>query len=570
MTRRFPSLIARSISAELLRLLALTGLCLVTVISFAAAIKPLADGQIGLAEAVRFMALAVVPMLQFALPFAAGFAATITYHRFAADNEATAAMAGGISHRALLAPAAIIGLALALLIAFLMNFSIPNFLHDMERVIARNAADALVSSIERGQSISIGEWDLHAESALSFTPDDTDDDAGPYEVVLLDNVFASQMDQAGNAAVFISARRVRALLYEDPGAGEGATVVQLVFDDPLIVQDDESGTRREIIETDRTFTQPIRIPGAFSDDPKFRTMGELARLKENPAELRGIAQLRRRLASRLAEHFTIEEIDQRLAVAGRARLEDGAGGSILLRAASLQPAGEHAWRLVPEQPDQPIVIRWTRPGGAETNHLAESATLELLTGENRPGAQWWTPARKGVVRLVARRVATVTPDDPEPTADRESLAFPALSTPTDYFDAERKRPVRDILERARAIAEQGSPVAERIRRAASTLQEETDDALREVVSKQHERAAFSSSCLLMVLIGAVVGFAMRDALPLPVYLWSFLPALVAVITMSSGQRLTHRIGTPGLLLLWGGVGALALLCLALFARLRRH
>mgnify|MGYP000423281398 CR=1 FL=1 len=37
------------------------------------------------------MLLAMPPMLQYALPFAACFGATLAYHRFAADNEAVAA-----------------------------------------------------------------------------------------------------------------------------------------------------------------------------------------------------------------------------------------------------------------------------------------------------------------------------------------------------------------------------------------------------------------------------------------------------------------------------------------------
>ena len=63
---------------------------------------------------------------------------------------------------------------------------------------------------------------------------------------------------------------------------------------------------------------------------------------------------------------------------------------------------------------------------------------------------------------------------------------------------------------------------------------------------------------------------LRHSLPLAVYMWSFFPALAAVLTVSAGQQMVHQNGPIGLLLLWGGVGALALFTLAEYARLTRH
>ncbi|MCA9294789.1 MAG: LptF/LptG family permease, partial [Phycisphaerales bacterium] len=88
MPARPPLILWRHLAFELARILCLATAALVVIISFAATIKPLADGEIGLLDAFKLMGLMVVPMLQFALPFAAGLAATLTYHRFAADNEA--------------------------------------------------------------------------------------------------------------------------------------------------------------------------------------------------------------------------------------------------------------------------------------------------------------------------------------------------------------------------------------------------------------------------------------------------------------------------------------------------
>src|SRR5690606_21767810 len=84
------------ISVWLWRLVLLTAGILVTVLAFAAAVKFLAEGRLGPLDTLRFMLYSMPPMLEYALPFAGGLAATLTYHRFASDNEAVACQAGGV------------------------------------------------------------------------------------------------------------------------------------------------------------------------------------------------------------------------------------------------------------------------------------------------------------------------------------------------------------------------------------------------------------------------------------------------------------------------------------------
>lgn len=107
------------------------------------------------------------------------------------------------------------------------------------------------------------------------------------------------------------------------------------------------------------------------------------------------------------------------------------------------------------------------------------------------------------------------------------------------------------------------PPLEDLKRRIAALQ-------REVTSKIHERLAMAVSCLVMVLLGAVMALRLHDSLPLTIYLWAFFPALAAVVTVSAGQQLTHQQGAVGLLLLWGGVAALGAYTLVELRRLARH
>ncbi len=91
-----PRLLFRYFLRELLRVFGISAAVLVLVIAFGAAIKPLAaDDLFGPLQTAKFILLAIVPMLQFALPFAAGFAATLVLHRMTGDNEILAAAVGG-------------------------------------------------------------------------------------------------------------------------------------------------------------------------------------------------------------------------------------------------------------------------------------------------------------------------------------------------------------------------------------------------------------------------------------------------------------------------------------------
>jgi lipopolysaccharide export LptBFGC system permease protein LptF len=120
-------------------------------------------------------------------------------------------------------------------------------------------------------------------------------------------------------------------------------------------------------------------------------------------------------------------------------------------------------------------------------------------------------------------------------------------------------------ERARASAPGTA-----LRDAYDDLTRELGALSREITSKQHERAALSVSCFVMVLTGAVTAVRLSRSQPLTVYLWTFFPALLAIMTIAGGQNMTHNAGVIGLPLLWAGVASLLAYTLAVYARLARH
>jgi len=115
--RNDSSILVRHVIAEIAKVLVLTTTVMVIVVAFGAVIRPLAQNLLGPFGVAKYVALATVPMLQFALPFAGGFAATLVTHRMVSDNEFLAMSVSGLSYRSIFRPHVVLGVALAIIMA---------------------------------------------------------------------------------------------------------------------------------------------------------------------------------------------------------------------------------------------------------------------------------------------------------------------------------------------------------------------------------------------------------------------------------------------------------------------
>jgi lipopolysaccharide export LptBFGC system permease protein LptF len=105
---------------------------------------------------------------------------------------------------------------------------------------------------------------------------------------------------------------------------------------------------------------------------------------------------------------------------------------------------------------------------------------------------------------------------------------------------------------------------------------ETVRLKRNIIARIHERTAMSVSCMVMMLLGSVLAIYMRSTLPLTVYLWSFVPAILGLVLISSGADVVKDVGTPGqgdligLIVMWSGNGIMFVISLIIFLRVRRN
>lgn len=572
MLSRPPRILWLHTLATLWRLLLLTTAVLVTVLAFAASIRPVAGGELSPGDALRFIALALIPMSAYALPFACAFASTLTYHRLATDLELTAAQASGISLRALLVPAAVTGLLVSGSLAALNEAVIPRYLRGMQEIIKADFARLLTNAIQRGRSVELNDLIVAADSAQALTPDPA---SGATDHVVLLKMVAVRIDKQGRVKDEISAARADVWMFPEIRAdgapsgrrhGDGDMAVVLRVDDAVGL---DQGSNL-VLTSGQEWA--VMMPSSLKDDPKFLTFGELRLLRDDPDQMNWIDARRRELALALGRTSAPRVLRDRLDSAGAVLLTDGAGNRIVVRASGLtqlDPGTPDAWTLIPPSPGAPIEVDFSRQGSARstpsTAWSAKSARLvprvssetvrreltfqlELEDAVTRAVGESGAASAAGAQGRVVRGGLTPQPD---PMIDLLAEPSPAL------------------LPRARADAA-SAPGGSPLRRAFDSLTKEIQSLEREILSKQHERMALAASCFVMVLTGAVTAVRLSHSQPLTVYLWTFFPALLAIITIAGGQNMTHNSGPVGLTLLWGGVLALAGYTLVVYSILARH
>ena len=578
MLRRLPLTLWLYVLGDLWKLVGLTTGVLVTVIAFAAAVKPLADGKLGPEDTLKFMLMAMVPMLQYALPFAACFGATLAYHRLATDNELTAAHAGGVSHRAMLVPAALSGLVLAGILLALSNSIIPRFLRGMAVLVTEDAGKMIMNHVQRGESIKLGNTYIYADRVERLGPDEL---SGAYDRLWLGGLLVvrtSEQDEivsqgsASSAAVWLRRTNVvRGVSGPVAGAG-GKPMTEIVIKPTNAV-----GLGSAVRGSSADMVMSFLVPNPLSDNVKFLSFSELRRLREHPEQIDRVDKAKRALAMMLAERITFSEINDVLRRTGEARFVDPFKQPVTLRAAGLRPTLREGKRdagvfqiLPPTAGDRKIMVEMMLPDGKVQKQPSTGGFVRLPGSSNpdRGAATVTLQLMKVTAVQVGPDGEVDSPDDSGAgRGELEQRLLPDLTFIGDVAPEMFAKSTSDV----ETMAEQrmrikpgdqqvlGAPLAD--------LRRQVMDLLREVLSKEQERYAMSVACLVMVLVGSVMAMRLREALPLTVYLWAFFPALACVLAISGGQQIMHGKGLVGLPVLWAGVGALSVLALAEFVRL---
>lgn len=595
MRPRIPRTILKMLSADLLRLVVVSASVLVSIVAFSTAVKPLAEGTLTAGQALSFMALAAPPMLQYALPFAAGFAATLAYHRFASDNEANAAYAGGIGHRTLLLPALSVGALLLIVMLVLQHSLIPRLLRQMEELVTRDIAQLLVNAVERGDSLRIQDAIIHADTADRLGPDPV---SGARERLLLEGVLAISPNPAGGLSWEATAQRAVVWLFDGevgPGAagaaGASGTLLSSTSGVPdattegaqrgastttVVLQLINQSIVREGQGSSQTAGDVYRfaVPGAFRDKPKFYDWKGLRELRRNPDSVTGVDRQKRELAQALAIDETRRAIRLSIEGDGVLPLVDPEGQWARLTAGGLRwDESRSRYELLPPRGEGGVEVLWRLEDGRARIQRAERAWIRVEESRGVAGVP--------TITLDLEGVATREPGSASASAPGETVRTRLELRDLGLAGADLASLFRlgsdGLLAKADSRVGLGAApnsadaaTVEDIRSRAKSLRKRVLTAKNEALALMHERVAMSFACLVMLMAGAVAALRLHEARPLLVYLRSFFPSLATVIAISSGQNVATERGPVGLALLWGALLILGVFTLVEYVRLARR
>lgn len=570
-----PLTLYRYILRELLKILLLTTAVLVTVMSFGAAIKPMQDGLLGPESLVRFVLFTMPTVLSFALPFAGAFAATLVFTRLVSDNEVLACSASGLSYKRILMPAFLLGLVLTVSMLILSNTVIPGFWRAAKRTVEGDVLGVLVGQLNQNQPYIFRDegYVLYAQSAVQRPPDRDQTVAGltPEQYIELRGVAFGQFDpHTGEVFNDTTASRAGVLLVRDQLTDR--SFVTLRLQDPVFYNAATGELRSDTARFGRIDSDPIYLPNPVEDEAVFFTFQELVQLWNEPDRFDQVRLEKTQLTQAI--------LRQELRVSLQEALTTGRPGEgfVVLKGGI---RGDHYMLSAPSVDwlDPELVLR-SAEGLRITVDRYNSAALAgepELRFEAELGIV--TIATSGFtgepeVMLTLRGVRVLDPILQDSVNEKPEHVFAPMGWDGDLMaeaglDTMSSAELGDLSEQQPYYGSVG------VREAKARLAHEMMALSLKISGQAHTRAASAVACLLLIVLGAVLAIRLKGRMPLVVFFWSFLLALLTLLMIYTGQNMATSLdedflttGGPnwgqmfGLGILWAG----NLLTLAIIGR----
>ena len=519
---------------DMLRQFALTAAVLVVVIAFGAAIKPLSnDSLISPLEAATFVGFAMIPMLQFALPFAAAFAVTLTFHRLSQDNEIIAMAVSGHSYTKILAPFAAFGFALTLLLGVLTQWVIPSFIGKMTQSLAADMPRMLTRSIQQHTPFVQGNLVIWAEQVF------LGGEGGSR--IVLDHAAIAKVDKQNRPVMYLTSSATS--IDVEKNTKDSALLVRSKNTVQWTDDGNGAGSTRGAVESE--LTHAIGIHSETNRRPASMTRGELLDAEDDPALFPPVA----RAAEQLRNLLIMQEY---------------------WRSLSTYFKTNHEMILVSSLNSQRFIIRAESfsngvfKGLVEMDlHRRSGETSLLIPESTRLDVEQAEDGRITSLTLFMKNVRVGVGEIGENT--REDLQVQALS-----IDADITMPV--MSDDIPALLAQATEVENRVvLRSANSLLVQLKNLHEQVVSRINQRWAMSASAFLIVLLGSVTAIRHRDKTALATFSHVFFPTVVAVILVFAGGQIVRDDRMIfGFCIMWSGnAGILALIFMS-WKKLRIH
>ncbi len=548
----------RATLLDLAKVLLVTASVLVTVIAFGAAIKPLSENLLGPSDLMRWMAYATVPMMQFALPFAAAFAGVIVYHRMSSENEVLAMAVSGIPYRRILLPALGMGVLLTVVMVVIVDWGAPTFWRALKTLVANDATRVFVAQVERGEAFRIDKTEIYADEAHQVPPPP---ETGATQRLVLVGVAAMELGEDGLPRREFTAQYATVDLHR---VRDNAVLKVALQDATIFNRGDRAIAGSHIVRP-----EAVDFGQAIEQGPKGMSFLELLRFRDSMEQFPPMVARREKLLDSLAA----ADAWARLAadIAARRPVPLLASGSAEKTLWTIEAERLEGAKAVGGSKGGVVLRQYlgTSPDPAKLRTEVTAPAVEISLAESRDGSppRFDLLVEEGVVRDVR------TAPDGKGTVRPVRVADLALGGDVESRSA---RSNAELLREADAViasfkAGPSESVRALIDAYAKELAGRTQYYRNEVVARIVQRSSQAMTALLMLLAASIFAIGLRHRSTLVVYLLAFVPAIVDVLLISGGEQMLRRdVNVWGFLVAYSGNALLLVVCIAGWWKLSRH
>ena len=577
-----PWTLYRYILRELLKVLVLTTAVLVVVLSFGAAVGPMTDGLLGPVTLIKFVLYTMPTVLGFALPFAGAFSATVVFHTMTKDNEVLACRAGGMSYSRIFAPVAALGLVLMLVLLLLSNTVVPGFWRSAKSTVEGDVLGVLVSQLNQNRPYMLGNGGLvlYADSADVREPPENSSAGGfkAVQFIVMTGVAVGQIEkQTGRVITDTTASKASALLVRDES---GKSYITLRLENPVYFEADSDQMQARGTSGSFETDQPILLPDPISDEATFFTFQDLMRLKHHPDSFDRVRQAKDDLAAAISRQQLTNLITQSLDPEegrGFITLKGGFSDRYYRLSAPVVEAGDGGLVLRASGDDKVTIDTYKNAelrGNPVNRFEGDVARLDILTDRLD---------REPQTRITMQNVLVLAFDGAGEVSGNNNKAeytFPALRYTEQVLGQDPSSMTVDQLSEWTQQDAMGE--AEGVQAARHNLRFRIYELEYMIDAELYTRFATAIATPLLLLLGTLLAVRLHDRLPLVVFFWAFILAILTLVMIHTGSSMAERVSMEdvltgsggdrliGVAVLWGGNLILLLLIGRLYLRVARN
>lgn len=498
----------------------------------------------------RILSLVFPLAAAIALPIAALYSATVSYGRLSADNELIACRASGINIHHLLLPAVVISLVSATATFFCLSYFMPGVIRNLDRLVRANLDQIVQQTLASPQRLPLVEerYRVYADEAEVARGPSTTTDGGDDEPnrVVLHRVAFVEMDK-GNWIRYGTARRVD--IQFDLAERHRRAAADMwglsVFD----------RRRGQWFEEEHDAIAPYDIPQRIPMRIKWMDLGELLWYRRRPEKLPAIQEGLTSLRGGIARALFYASVLEAWRDTQGQHVELGDGSVSLVMSSGNVRADQEDGRPFFEDG---VTVREEAESRVRTL-TAPEATLMVERGAG--GASGEVVLRlTGNVEITDRTVPGNLIRKPDEPCAAFALPVSAVEEAAHHTERQLLDPDADLNLGTWVAGHQ------------SKLVEELGKSRRKIAKELHSRLAFSTTTLVLVILGAGLGIAFRGSHALTAFGISAVPTVFSIAIIIAGRQMAEKPGTAvlGLVVLWGSIVVVGLVDVIVLTRLVRR